>query len=616
MNMQVRKIELLAPARNLECGMEAINHGADAVYIGAPKFGARSAAGNSLVDIATLVEYAHLFNARIYVTVNTILKDSELAETEEMIWQLYHAGVDALIVQDMGITRLNLPPIPLHASTQMDNRTVEKVRFLAEAGFRQVVLARELSLNDIRKIHEACPDVLLEVFVHGALCVSYSGQCYVSEACFGRSANRGECAQFCRLPFTMVDEDGKVIARNKHLLSLKDMNQSDVLEELLDAGATSLKIEGRLKDVSYVKNVTAYYRQKLDEIFRRRKEYDRSSTGHTVLDFTPQLEKSFNRGFTHYFLHGRKPDIASFNTPKSLGEEMGTMKEQRGKYLTVAGVKPFHNGDGACFIDEQGGLQGFRINKVEDNKLYPAGPMPRIKPRTLIYRNYDQDFEKLLTRKSAERKITVDWQLGETAFGFTLSVTDEDKNSVTLSFPVETKEKARTSQQDNLRNQLKKMGNTPFQTRNVVVCCSDDWFIPSSVISDWRRQATDKLITLRRINYRRELQVWKSTVHPYPLQSLTYLGNVMNDKAEMFYQEHGVRSIAPAYEKQAPDNATLMFCRHCLRYSMGWCPVHQHERSPYREPYYLVSNDGKRFKLEFDCKNCQMKVRAADKTNK
>lgn len=616
MNIQKRKIELLAPARNLECGIEAINHGADAVYIGAPKFGARSAAGNSLADIATLVEYAHLFNVRIYVTVNTILRDSELSETEEMIWQLYNAGVDALIVQDMGITQLNLPPIPLHASTQMDNRTVEKVRFLSNAGFRQVVLARELSLDEIRKIHEACPDVALEVFVHGALCVSYSGQCYVSEACFGRSANRGECAQFCRLPFSMVDEDGKVIVRNKHLLSLKDLNQSSILESLLDAGATSFKIEGRLKDVTYVKNVTAAYRQKLDEIFCRRKEYVRSSSGDTVLDFTPQLEKSFNRGFTHYFLHGRTPDIASFNTPKSLGEEMGTLKEQYKKYVTVSGVKPFHNGDGACFIDEQGCLQGFRINKVEGNKLFPAGAIPRIKPKTPIYRNYDQDFEKLLTRKSAERKIGVDWILSETAFGFALTVSDEDKNSVTLSFPVETKEKARTSQHDNLCSQLKKMGNTPFRTRSVVIQCLEEWFIPSSLISDWRRLATDRLVALRRINFRQELQVWKPTNHSYPTSSLTYLGNVMNDKAEKFYQEHGVCNIAPAYEKQAPDNATLMFCRHCLRYSMGWCPTYQHVRSPYREPYYLVSNDGKRFRLEFDCKRCQMKVSAESPMSK
>ena len=329
-----RKIELLAPAKNLECGIEAVNHGADAVYIGAPKFGARAAAVNSLEDIAALVEHAHLYNARIYVTVNTILKEEELKETERMIWELYRIGVDALIVQDMGITRLNLPPIPL--------------------------LARELSLQEIRGIHEACPDVPLEVFVHGALCVSYSGQCYVSQACFGRSANRGECAQFCRLPFSLVDADGKTIVRNKHLLSLKDLNQSEVLEELLDAGATSLKIEGRLKDVTYVKNVTAAYRRKLDAIFARRKEYTRASSGTCHFDFQPQLDKSFSRGFTHYFLQGRGGEITSFDTPKSLGEEMGTLKEQRGGYITVAGVKPFHNGDGVCFLDEQGRLQGFR----------------------------------------------------------------------------------------------------------------------------------------------------------------------------------------------------------------------------------------------------------------
>ena len=367
-----RKIELLAPARNLECGIEAINHGADAVYIGAPKFGARAAAVNSLEDIAALVEYAHLYNVRIYVTVNTILKEEELKETEEMIRELYRIGVDALIVQDMAIAKLELPPIPLHASTQMDNRTVDKVRFLRDAGFRQVVLARELSLREIGKIHEACPDIPLEVFVHGALCVSYSGQCYVSQACFGRSANRGECAQFCRLPFSLVDAEGKMIAKDKHLLSLKDLNQSEELEALLDAGASSLKIEGRLKDVSYVKNVTAAYRQKLDAIFARRKEYTRASSGKCRFDFKPQLDKSFSRGFTHYFLHGRSKDIFSFDTPKSLGEEMGTMKESRGNYLTVAGVKSFSNGDGVCYLDEQGRLQGFRINRVDGCLLYTS----------------------------------------------------------------------------------------------------------------------------------------------------------------------------------------------------------------------------------------------------
>ena len=603
-----RKIELLAPAKNLECGIAAIDHGADAVYIGAPKFGARAAAVNSLEDIAALVEYAHLYNARIYVTVNTILKDEELQETEKMIWALFRAGVDALIVQDMGITGLNLPPIPLHASTQMDNRTVEKVRFLADAGFRQVVLARELSLREISKIHEACPDVPLEIFVHGALCVSYSGQCYVSQACFGRSANRGECAQFCRLPFSLVDAEGRVIVKDKHLLSLKDLNQSDELEALLDAGASSFKIEGRLKDVSYVKNVTAAYRRKLDAIFARRKEYARASSGSCRYAFNPQLDKSFSRGFTHYYLHGRTKDVFSFDTPKSLGEEMGTMKEARGNYLTVAGLKSFNNGDGVCYIDEQGRLQGFRINRVEGNKLYPQ-EMPRIKPRTVLYRNFDQEFEKILARKSSERRIAVSVRLTDTPFGFALTLTDEDDNSVTLSLARE-KEPARTPQEENLKTQLAKFGNTPFEAVRIDIDFAGNWFLPASVLADFRRQAVEKLISARCINYRRELFVLKPTAHAFPQSTLTYLGNVMNGQAVSFYAGHGVASIAPAFERAPAEKAVLMFCKHCLRYSMGWCPVHQRERSPYREPYYLVSTDGKRFRLEFDCKNCQMKVNA------
>ena len=603
-----RKIELLAPAKNLECGIAAIDHGADAVYIGAPKFGARAAAVNSLEDIAALVEYAHLYNARIYVTVNTILKDEALQETEKMIWALFRAGVDALIVQDMGITGLNLPPIPLHASTQMDNRTVEKVRFLADAGFRQVVLARELSLREISKIHEACPDVPLEIFVHGALCVSYSGQCYVSQACFGRSANRGECAQFCRLPFSLVDAEGRVIVKDKHLLSLKDLNQSDELEALLDAGASSFKIEGRLKDVSYVKNVTAAYRRKLDAIFARRKEYVRASSGSCRYAFNPQLDKSFSRGFTHYYLHGRTKDVFSFDTPKSLGEEMGTMKEARGNYLTVAGLKSFNNGDGVCYIDEQGRLQGFRINRVEGNKLYPQ-EMPRIKPRTVLYRNFDQEFEKILARKSSERRIAVSVRLTDTPFGFALTLTDEDDNSVTLSLARE-KEPARTPQEENLKTQLAKFGNTPFEAVRIDIDFAGNWFLPASVLADFRRQAVEKLISARRINYRRELFVLKPTAHAFPQSTLTYLGNVMNAQAVSFYAGHGVASIAPAFERAPAEKAVLMFCKHCLRYSMGWCPVHQRERSPYREPYYLVSTDGKRFRLEFDCKNCQMKVNA------
>ena len=510
----------------------------------------------------------------------------------------------------MGLTRLNLPPIPLHASTQMDNRTAGKVRFLTEAGFRQVVLARELSLDEIAAIHKACPDTPLEVFVHGALCVSYSGQCYASQACFGRSANRGECAQFCRLPFSLVDADGRVVVKDKHLLSLKDMNRLDMLEQLLDAGVTSLKIEGRLKDVAYVKNVTAAYSQRLDAILKRRKEYVRASSGTCRLDFRPQPEKSFSRGFTHYFLEGRGEDIASFDTPKSLGEAMGTLKEQRGGWVSVAGVKPFHNGDGVCYLDEQGRLQGFRINRVEGNKLFPAGNVARIRPRTPLFRNLDQEFERALARKSAERKIGVRLRLEENAFGFSLTAVDEDDNRVTLALGY-AKERARTPQVENLRTQLTKLGGTPYElTEPAEIALTEEWFVPSSVVADWRRQVVERLTAARRINYRRELAVWRPTHHAYLATTLTYLGNVMNDEARRFYLDHGVKVVAPAYEKQPADGVVLMFCRHCLRYSMGWCPVHQKGRSPYREPYYLASSDGRRFRLEFDCKNCQMKVLA------
>lgn len=530
----------MAPAKNLECAMAAVDHGADAVYIGAARFGARSAAGNSLEDIARLVEYAHTFRVRVYVTVNTILRDEELADTERLIWELYRVGVDALIVQDMGLLKLNLPPIPLHASTQMDNRTAGKVCFLKQEGFSQVVLARELSLDEIRRIHEAC-DVPLEVFVHGALCVSYSGQCYVSQYCYGRSANRGECAQFCRLKFDLADSTGKVIEQGKHLLSLKDLNQSEELERLLDAGVSSLKIEGRLKDVTYVKNVTAYYRRRLDAIFKRRPEYRRAASGTVSLLFTPQVEKSFNRGFTHYFLNGRNPDIFSFHTPKSLGEEVGCVKEIRGKYFVVSGVKPFANGDGLCFLDDHGRLQGFRVNKVENNKIYPV-EMPRIRPRTALYRNYDKVFETQLMRPSAVRKLQVHVAFAEYDGGFMLTLRDEDEVSVTLSFPY-PKEPARTSQSENLKTQLGKLGNTPFEATEVEVNVKAEWFLPSSVLADWRRKAVDSLLSARKMNYPRDTRGGAATrskgeeekpASGLMFGELTYRANVTNRKRLLF----------------------------------------------------------------------------------
>lgn len=614
--MNQRRIELLAPAKNLECGVAAIDHGADAVYIGGPAFGARIAAGNSLDDIAELVKYAHLFRVKVYVTVNTILKDEELEQTRRMIGALYCMGVDALIVQDMALLEMDLLPIPLHASTQMDNRTVEKVRFEQQIGFQQTVLARELSLEQIRQIHEEVPDMLLEVFVHGALCVSFSGQCYVSQACFRRSANRGECAQFCRLPFDLIDANDKVIVRQKHLLSMRDMNQSDCLEDLLDAGVSSLKIEGRLKDVNYVKNVTAFYRQRLDEIFCNRPDYVRASSGISYFSFQPQPDKSFSRGFTHYFLFGRQENaskelrvhdtISSMDTPKSMGEEMGLVKEVRGNSLTVAGTKHFNNGDGACFLDDNGILHGFRINRVEENRLFPQ-EMPRIKPRTRLFRNYDQEFEKVLAKKTAERKIGVDIRLYDHQYGFALELTDADGIMVCVSME-QLKEQARTPQDENLRKQLSKLGNTPFEVREVEIQLSDNWFIPSSQLAELRRKGIEKLLQARRIAHPQEWRVMQKTSIPYLTDDLTYLGNVMNDKAYTFYERHGVKKIAPAYERQEPEHVPVMFCKHCIRFSMGWCPVHQKRHSSYQEPYYLVSTDGQRFQLEFDCKHCQMRV--------
>ena len=606
MQTKSRPIELLSPAKDLNCGIEAINHGADAVYIGAPKFGARAAAGNSLEDIRELCEYAHLYGARIYVTLNTILKEDELEEAERMIWDLWRVGTDALIIQDMGITRLNLPPIPLHASTQTDNRTPEKVRFLEAAGFTQVVLARELSLNEIRRTSEATT-VPLEVFVHGALCVSYSGQCYLSAALSGRSANRGECAQYCRLPYTMVDATGTEIVTHKHLLSLKDMNRSDQLEALLDAGVSSLKIEGRLKDVGYVKNITAYYRKKLDAVLSRRPEYRRASAGRSTYTFEPVAEKSFNRGFTPFLLEGRTADITAFNTPKSLGEPVGMVKEIKGNSFTVAGLKQLNNGDGLVFFNRKGELEGFRVNRVEANRVFPLD-MPQLTPKTPLYRNFDQAFDKLLAKPSAERKLSVEIEFLDNPFGFTLCMEDETGARIMLTEPF-AKELARRERQDNIRTQLSKLGNTPFEASKVVVGLSENWFVPSSLLADMRRRGVEKLLEARRARYPRETvkRVQPSVSIPFPERQLTYLGNVANGKARSFYQDHGVEQIDPAFELSPRKDVPLMFTKHCLRYSMGWCPTYQKDKSPYKEPYYLLYKDT-RLRLQFDCKHCQMLV--------
>mgnify|MGYP005930054771 FL=1 len=606
-----RAIELLAPARNAEIGMEAIRHGADAVYIGASRFGARSAAGNSVADIGCLAAYAHLFGARVYVALNTILMDEELTDVETLAWELYRVGVDALIVQDMAFLKLSLPPIPLHASTQMDNVSPDKVERLAASGFSQVVLARELSLEQIAAIHRHT-SVALEVFVHGALCVSFSGRCYASQYCFGRSANRGECAQFCRLAFDLVDRDDNVVLRQKHLLSLRDMNRSEALADLLQAGVSSFKIEGRLKDAAYVKNVTAYYRERLDRILAGSDRYVRASHGRSKFTFTPDPYKSFNRGFTDYFLYGRKSDVYSFHTPKAMGEPVGTVKEVRGNSFTVAGVAAFHNGDGLCFMDEDGMLQGFRVNRVENNRLFPAVMPRKLAPRMPLYRNYDHQFEQLLAHPSAERKLAVAICLRETPEGFALDWSDEAGRCITYAVDC-AKEVARTPQRENWQKQLGKLGQTPFYLRSFTAETTEEWFIPSSVLAEWRRQGTDLLERDARLKHTSGFVARQGQL-PSLSGQFTYLANISNAQARAFYLESGASSVDPAFELQQPDKAVLMFCKHCVRYSLGCCPVHQKGRSPFAEPYYLRLSDGRRFRLGFDCKNCQMLVYAPEHT--
>lgn len=604
MSLSPRKIELLAPAKDYETGITAINHGADAVYIGASQFGARQAAGNSVEDISKLVGYAHIFGVKVYVTLNTIIYDEEVTAVEKLVTELYDVGVDALIVQDMGLAGMNIPPIPLHASTQMDNRTVEKVKFLSCIGFPRVVLARELSLEQIREIHTAVPDTELEVFVHGALCVSYSGQCYASQHCFGRSANRGACAQFCRLAFNLVDADGEMIGKERHFLSLKDMNRSAALEEMLDAGVTSLKIEGRLKDASYVKNITAYYRAKLDAIFARRKEYVRASQGRISPQFTPSPEKSFNRGFTDYMLYGSKNDMTSFDTPKSKGEYVGRVKFVSRNYFTVIGGE-FRNGDGACFVGGDGKLHGFRINRVEGNRVFPQS-MPRIESGDVLYRNYDCEFERSLARPDVPRRLALSLVFSESPFGFSLQGTDESGVQHCVEMPFK-KEVARSPQRDNIIAQLSKWGNTPFEVADVTVEFTDEWFVPSSLLSDMRRSLCELLLKERAAATGREDMRLLDNDVPYITTSLDYRGNVSNTYARNFYRKHRVTDIKPAFELEAPEDATVMYCKHCIKYSMGWCTKNG-KRPPYKEPFYLVSGDGRRFRLDFDCKECIMRV--------
>jgi len=620
----MKPLELLAPARDLECGIAAINHGADAVYIGARRFGARAAAGNSVDDIKALCRHAHVFRAKVYATVNTILYDGELQDTQWLVEELYDTGVDAILVQDMGLLRLSLPPIVLHASTQTDNRTKEKVAWLADKGFSRVVLARELSAEEISEIHRAVPDVELEAFVHGALCVSYSGLCYASQHCFKRSANRGECAQFCRMEFDLEDADDQLIERKRHLLSLKDMCRIDDLGLLAECGVTSFKIEGRLKDATYVKNVTAAYSQRLDELVRRNPDkYRRASIGRCRYNFTPDLRKTFNRGFTDYFLNGRKPDIASFDTPKAMGEFVGTVKELRRQSFTVAGTASFANGDGLCFINGDCKLEGFRVNRAESNRIFPHKMPISLKHGMAVYRNKDIQFERLLANGSSVRTIPVDMELGVTADGFRLTANVEGVASVSADLHVEHVE-AQKPQRENVVRQLTKLGGTPFECSNVSftehsnkgedgVSKDFNYFIPSSNLASLRREVverlTEKLLSIRNNQRRVAAPTSMIAANRYP-DGLTYNYNVSNNKALQFYEEDGITGIDPAFEIRQPAKRLLMQCRHCLRFSLGYCAKHGGMHPRWQEPLHLKLSDGRSFRLQFDCSNCQMNVYA------
>lgn len=584
-------LELLAPAKNKQCGIEAIRHGADAVYIGAARFGARAAAGNSIEDISELCQYAHVFGAKVYVTINTLLHDDELTDAAEMLCQLKDIGVDAVLIQDLRLLDYAPEGLPLHASTQTDNRSVERVEEIAKCGFDRVVVAREMPLEDIRTIHKKFPKLEIECFVHGALCVSYSGACYASEYCFNRSANRGECAQFCRLPFDLVDSEGKTLIWAKHLLSLKDMCRIDSLAELAEAGVCSFKIEGRLKDEDYVKNVVAAYSQRLNRICEKSGgKFKRASQGKVEYFFRPDLRRTFNRGYTDYFLFGRKPGIENLITPKSVGMPIGKVKDRAKYWFSVATSEAFANGDGLCFIDEKKRMQGFRINKVEGNRLIPQNMPEDLKKGTMLFRNHDEAFTKILQDKTAERKIEIKMLLEVFADRLVLSV-DKAGKTVKQEMTSETPfSEAQKPQTENIIRNLCKLGNTPYTCTDVAVDWKDgsELFIPASLISRIRQEALANPQLQGQIG----VTIGKQISSPTATVSRSSLSS----------------SSKPQLTQSPMQDGILMQCKHCIRYALGYCPKETGEKPQWKEPLSIRMSDGRFFKLQFDCKHCQMNV--------
>ena len=604
-----KKIEILAPAKNLWQGQMAINAGADAVYIGAPSYGARSNATNSVEDIAALVRYAHLFKAQVFVVINTILYDHELEDCRKLIYELYDIGVDALIVQDMAILEMELPPIVLHASTQANNRDPHHVKFLHDVGMQRVVLARELNLDQIKGIHDTT-DVELEFFVSGALCVSFSGNCYMSIAGGERSANRGSCAQNCRLPYNLIDGTGTTLIKNSHLLSIKDLDLSDQLPNLIEAGITSFKIEGRLKDVVYVKNNVSYLRNKLDAFLENNEEYTKASSGTVSYKFDAEMDRSFNRGYTDYFVNQRTAKIGSWESPKSQGQYIGKLIETKGKGYLIENSEELNNGDGLYFINENGEADGVQINVILNELVIPNN-FKQIPSGTIIYRNSDAEFNRLVEREdSAIRKISVSLEFKEIADGFQLIATDEDGHSAEAIL-TEKKELAKNNDSvEAIKKNLSKTGNTPFVADEITIHFSENWFLQNSKINEIRRLVLEKLIDTRIENYHREEHKLTKTTHPYPVSSLDYTFNVSNKLARKFYERHGVTSIEKAFELQwDPGKSKVMTTKYCVKYELGKCPKFQRDTMGTKVVEPLVLKQGDReYKLKFNCKPCEMEI--------
>ncbi len=604
-----KKIEILAPAKNLYQGMAAINAGADAVYVGGPEFGARTNATNPIEDIAQLVEYAHLFKAQVFVVVNTILYDNELESCRKLIYELYDIGVDALIIQDMAILEMDLPPIVIHASTQANNRDALHVKFLADAGIKRVVLARELNLDQIKEISRTT-DVELEFFVSGALCVSYSGNCYMSVANGERSANRGSCAQNCRLPYRLIDGNGTTLIESSHLLSIKDLDLSDQLPNLIEAGITSFKIEGRLKDLVYVKNNVSYLRKKLDAFLENNEHYEKASSGRTFYTFESEMDRSFNRGYTSYFVNHRKDKIGSWDTPKSQGQAIGKFIKSKGRGYLIENSDQLNNGDGLYFINESGEADGAQVNSIINNLVIPNIFKP-IKEGTMIYRNSDAAFNKLVEREdSAIRKIGIKLIFTESEDGFKLTAIDEDGHQ-SSSMIESVKEVSKNGESiAGIKKNLAKTGNTPFISDDIEINLSADWFLPNSKINEIRRVVLDQLIHIRVKEYqRKEFQITK-TEHPYPVKQLDFTYNVSNAIARSFYQRHGVTEIEKAFELQwDPGKSRVMVTKYCVKYELGKCPIYHKDTlgEKLKEPLVLKHGENE-YKLKFNCKPCEMEI--------